>query len=176
MHYQDISKEGIISLLPETSPPHLSLLEYWQSLRGTADFPLREEILPENLVPWLGRINLLDVLEPLDFRYRVYGSKLVEVSHYELTGKLLSELTEQQQEVVWDNYCDVVRTKQPQLTLVEPTEPQREFIAFSRLILPLGDIDGNVTALMVFIQRLNPTELARHRMDLPLYYRLVGLE
>ena len=172
MTYQDLKPSEIPALLPETAPPLLSLLDYWNELRQERPFPTYQEILPENLLPWLGQINLLDVLDPIDFRYRVYGSKLVEVSHYELTGKLLSELTKQQQEVVWNSYCDTARTGHPLVTLVEPTEPQREYIAFSRLILPLGDENGKVTALLVFIQRLNPTELARHRMALPLYYRL----
>ena len=170
MQYQDISIKDIRNLLPETASPLISLLDYWVTLKGKRPFPSHKEILPENLVPWLGRINLMDVLDPIDFRYRVYGSKLSNDTHYDLTGKCLSELSEIQRVVVYDAYCEVVKKGRPLFSMAIPKEPMREFYAYSRLMLPIGDHPEKVDMLMVLIQRLTREELDQQRENMPQYH------
>ncbi|RED52374.1 PAS domain-containing protein [Aestuariispira insulae] len=172
MHATLITPDDIQGLLPETADLHVSLFDQWTGLRGVRPFPGLSSIQPETLKPWLGRINLLDVQrDPLDFCYRLYGSKLTQDSQYDLTGKLLSDLTDEQREIVQESYQTVVNDRKPLLTMVIPKEPWRDIAAYSRLILPFGDEPDMCERLLVLILRLSPDEMERHRERMPLWYR-----
>ena len=55
--------------------------------------PARPDFDPVELKPWLGRLGLLDVLPgpPMDFRFRLCGTRTVEEYGVDLTGKRFSE-------------------------------------------------------------------------------------
>ncbi len=69
-------------------------LAYWDGKRAGRRMPSRRDLDPvleiPALLPWL---ILADVLrDPLDFRFRLIGSGVVERSRRNYTGKLFSEL------------------------------------------------------------------------------------
>jgi hypothetical protein len=69
-------------------------LTYWESKRAGRAMPARRDLDPvleiPRLVPW---VVLVDVLRnPLDFRFRLIGTGIVDRSHANYTGKLFSEL------------------------------------------------------------------------------------
>lgn len=68
------------------------LYRYWDEKRAGRRFPARSDIDPTDLPYLLGWLNLIDVLHnPLRFRYRLQGTKLVWHTGFEMTGKFLDE-------------------------------------------------------------------------------------
>ncbi len=65
---------------------------YWEGRRGLRDIPDRADIDVLDLKPWLGWLNMLDVIDGgEDFRYRVFGTHHVARLGADVTGKLASE-------------------------------------------------------------------------------------
>lgn len=70
--------------------------ELWASLPHTPDLPLASgfslEFVPPKLLPWS---VLVDVeTEPLDFRFRFWGTERTNLIGAEMTGKLLTEIAD----------------------------------------------------------------------------------
>jgi PAS domain len=90
--------------------------EYWLSVAPPGHLPGRQHIQPEDLVPLLPRLWMVDVFrDPLRFRYRLVGTKIVQSVDCELTGRWLDEV---QPEVVAnpmarDRYRFVAETGRP---------------------------------------------------------------
>lgn len=69
------------------------LYQYWTMKRGTRRFPARLDIDPLDFAYVLGHVMLIDVAHnPLRFRFRLYGSALLDRHHaMDMTGKDLEE-------------------------------------------------------------------------------------
>ena len=91
-------------------------LKYWDSKREGRRMPARHDLDPilevPKLLPW---IILVDVLRnPLDFRYRLIGSGVVDRSRRNFTRKLFSELTHiGPDSQLWKQRATVVETGAP---------------------------------------------------------------
>ncbi len=80
---------------PETlaMTKHRALLRYWRSLRQGRDIPAYTDIDPLDMRFALGSLALAETVDGgLDFRYRVYGTDLVDRSGYDLTGRYASDV------------------------------------------------------------------------------------
>ena len=90
--------------------------EYWASVAPAGRLPGRQHIAPEEIVPLLSRLWILDVFgEPLRFRYRLVGTDITRSLQRELTGQWLDEV---QPEIfshpnLRDRYRFILQTKQP---------------------------------------------------------------
>jgi hypothetical protein len=88
-------------------------LAYWESKRAGRKMPARRDFDPvleiPKLVPW---VALVDVLrDPLDFRFRLIGSGIVDRSRKNNTGKLFSEISEfGPGSYLWGHRASVVET------------------------------------------------------------------
>jgi hypothetical protein len=81
-------------LAPITSPDLHRLYDYWRERCRDGKLPSRADIDPLELTYLLGNLILFDVLrEPLRFRYRLLGSKLImgRSGGPDLTGQLLDD-------------------------------------------------------------------------------------
>jgi hypothetical protein len=66
--------------------------EYWLEVAPAGRLPGRQHIAPEDIVPLLSRLWMLDVLrDPLRFRYRLVGTDITRSVQRELTGLWLDE-------------------------------------------------------------------------------------
>ena len=66
--------------------------EHWLSIAPPGQLPGRQHIEPEQMVPMLSRMWMLDVhRDPLRFRYRLCGTALVRSLNREVTGQWLLE-------------------------------------------------------------------------------------
>lgn len=125
-------------------------LDYWRNLPqvdGVADTMVVD---PLALKPALGSIILLDVVDQgRDFHYSLYGSRIAQVSGFDMTGKSLSDLPTETpiQMFFCAGYLGVVRHRQPLFTI--HNAPENIMIGkWHRLQLPLGK-DGEVRRIMV---------------------------
>ncbi len=133
------------------SDPPRHVLAHWSSLAGGSRLPHHRQINPLDLRPALGYVLLLDVVAGgQDFRYRLFGSTVVNVSGFDMTGKLLSEnpVSTYVTEFSLAVGRATTRRREPVYTLRRPVGAKTTS-AWERLVLPLADEDGSVARLMV---------------------------
>jgi hypothetical protein len=66
--------------------------EYWRRVAPPGLLPGRQHIAPEDIVPLLSRLWIVDVFrDPLRFRYRLVGTDITRSVQRELTGQWLDE-------------------------------------------------------------------------------------
>jgi hypothetical protein len=90
--------------------------EYWSSVAPPGRLPGRQHIAPEDIVPLLSRLWMLDVFrDPLRFRYRLVGTDITRSVRRELTGLWLDEAQPESLRNVdlRDRYRFMLETGQP---------------------------------------------------------------
>ena len=133
--------------LPEESLKFIHKLWHQHCANGTPPYSI---FTPENLFPALGHIIVLEVVDGgLDFKYRVYGTKIAEVSKFDMMGKSISEIPTANaiQAFFFATYRAVLIKKQPLYTMHTPpiTITTKKWL---RLILPTIDENGDITRLV----------------------------
>jgi hypothetical protein len=102
--------------LPISHPRLQRLYGYWSTKKGQRKMPSRADIDVLDVRYVLGNIMLVDVIEgsPPRFRIRLHGSNLSERAGYELTGKMLDELSESEfRTQVRERWTEVATTGEP---------------------------------------------------------------
>lgn len=99
-----------------TSPRIHRLHGYWQKRqrdRG-GQLPHRSDIAPDEIRDLLPNLMIVDVEHnPLRFRYRLVGTRVVEYNGIEFTGRYLGEIGWPEEQDLFDSYADVVANRQP---------------------------------------------------------------
>ncbi|WP_428248052.1 PAS domain-containing protein [Ferrovibrio sp.] len=113
---------------------------YWQAKCAGRPMPVRADLQPPEMLPFLGHILLLDVLNgPRDFRYRLIGTAVDSHMNGRYTGLLASSLPHQREgNQMWRNFCHVADTGQPVFSHVSYVGKHKDFMAAQDLIMPLG--------------------------------------
>ena len=127
-----------------------SVLRYWRDLPRSGGIPEVLKVDPDRLIAALGYIMLVDLGEAEDdFRYALYGSKIAEVSGFDMTGKSIWDIptTSDVQVFLAACYMAARRLKRP-LYSVHKAPPLITVSHWHRLILPLGK-DGEIRRFLV---------------------------
>ena len=135
----------------EMEPPQLRfLVDFWDGCPRVGGLPLSWLIDPLKLAPALGYLMLMEPLDDsMDFRYRVYGSRIVEYSGVEMTGKCVWDIPAPQVAAYFvATYRAVVQRRQP-LFAHHRTYHHIQVAQWDRLILPFVDEHGTVDRLLV---------------------------
>ncbi|MBS4047294.1 MAG: PAS domain-containing protein [Alphaproteobacteria bacterium] len=115
------------------------LQAYWDEKRGSRPYPGREDIDPLELRFIIGHLILVDIEpDPLRFRYRLFGTAIVQRQGFDMTGKYLDqhpwpELAEKARET----YTEVIESGQPALIRRRGLFNDG-YVDHQSLILPLG--------------------------------------
>ena len=142
------------SLLDVCSAPFAGLYRLWDGKRAGRAMPARSDFDPAELKPWLGRVNLLDVLAgpPMDFRYRLCGTRTVEEYGVDLTGKRFSEAVYVgTPEAALVAMADFVRNGKPRYRNDPIKDAQGYAVMRERLYLPLAE-DGRTVDMVLGYQ------------------------
>lgn len=85
-------KSDIVSAEEMTSGLVLSFYRFWDSCRDGGPIPDRARFTPESLLPWIGHIQIVDVVDGgRDFFHRIVGTEIVAVVGRDLSRKYVSE-------------------------------------------------------------------------------------
>ena len=131
------------------------MLAYWQSKCGGHAMPARADIDPVEF-PWgLGNVSLLDVeRDPLQFRYRLAGSKLTRIMEVDLTGRSIDDIKHADfRDLMRKHLREIVETAMPSVYCISITNgggPQ----TYVRLALPLRAADGSVGMILTMIDMI----------------------
>jgi hypothetical protein len=137
--------------LPAAAPePFHRLLDHWLALKGARRVPLRAQFDPAEVGYALGNLALVEIeAAPLRVRYRVVGSKLIDLYGGPMTGRYVDELYSPEiSDEVHDAYRQLAESAEPLYT-------RRGFhffvIAFGydRLPLPFSRDGGRVDAALL---------------------------
>ncbi|WP_282607249.1 PAS domain-containing protein [Pelagibius sp. Alg239-R121] len=137
------------------SPLHQEAYRYWRSKFSEGLLPGRDAIDPlevPSVLPWL---NLVDVLKDGDqyrFRHRLIGTGIVGRYGRDATGSWFDDVYEP--ELLGEHlhdYVELVTTARPNLSQVAMPIPEKNFISYQRLALPLATDGSNIDMIMVVI-------------------------
>ncbi|WP_339831163.1 PAS domain-containing protein [uncultured Parvibaculum sp.] len=82
----------VLTDLEALAPPLPMLIAYWERKRGTRIMPAPSDIDPVEMPRLLPYIAIADITcEPLDMRYRLMGTRLVEMGGVDRTGTSIRE-------------------------------------------------------------------------------------
>ncbi|WP_419902551.1 PAS domain-containing protein [Kiloniella sp.] len=144
-------KPTILWNLPEEELPQPELkflFKWWNENRGDRLAASPEDVDPFKLRPVLGRIAVLDILDGgEEFKYRLYGSAIIQEPGKDLTGMLLSDIWTPLRSFFAITYRAVLLRKEPLYTRHEPHHSLK-MTTWDRLILPLSR-DDNVERIIV---------------------------
>ena len=125
-------------------------LEWWNQARGDTFAASPDAVDPIELRSILGYLAVLDVLDGGEnFRYRLYGSAIMNEPGKDLTGLLLTDIWTPLRAFFTITYRAVVQRKEPLYTQHEPHHSLKMQV-WDRLILPLSNT-GDVERLIVAI-------------------------
>lgn len=136
---------------------HPTILEaqaYWERKRTGRRMPARRDLDPvieiPKLLPW---IMLTDVLHrPLDFRYRLIGTRIIELARQNYTGKLFSELAHTGPDShVWRDRAEVVERRAPKYVEPPYTGANKDIKGALGLHMPLSEDDETVDMIMTVV-------------------------
>ncbi len=126
------------------------LLTHWAALKPGSAIPSASTVDPLRIKPVLGYVMLLDPIDGgMDFRYRLFGSIIAQVSGLDLTGQLASSLHASTAVVEFGlaSYRAVIRRPEPLYTIRSPIGAYHT-ARWHRLALPLADDTGVVMRLI----------------------------
>ena len=133
------------------NPKLRALYDLWNAKRGTRQAPPRSDFSFEDLRPWFGYLMLLDCVGNNEYRYRLYGTELVSLFGFDLTGKGVSDAIGQIGDKPLDEYRQVVRIGAPvYASRISPSA--REYLLVDKLALPLME-GGEVTKILGALYR-----------------------
>jgi len=140
-------------LLALKSPINQAGYDYWKLKRGRRLMPARRDIDPAEIVKILPHVFLLDVqAEPLDFRYRLIGTKMDEYMLGRYTGMWMSQIPHQAAPSrIYANCRQVVVDKAPSSANTPYVGLNKEFLTTEDLIMPLSDDGEAVDMLFVTV-------------------------
>ena len=132
-------------------PGGQALYSWWNSARGTKNFPAREDFSPLIMPSFLSTIILYEIADG-DHKYslKLTGSAIADLMGFDPTGVRLSELpgTENQRA----RFDWVEANKAPYMCVDIPAVwANKGFKKYSTLVMPLGPSDDKVTMLIASV-------------------------
>jgi len=126
----------------------LALLAYWNKLRGQRPMPRRDEVDAIEIWPLLKNVFLNEWhRDPERLYYRIAGTELVAAMGFEVRGKWLTDLYQDQVDIdrSLGLYRRVVDGRVPVLGRADGTQLRHGAEAFEWVICPLSDDGEAVT-------------------------------
>lgn len=129
---------------------HRATLRYWQGLPSIEGIPDQLKVDPDRLQPALGYLMLVDVVGgDAGFRYSLYGTKIVSISGFDMTGKTVWEIGTRKDIQLFfaASYLAAIDLRRPLFT-AHDAPPSITTSRWNRLILPIGE-KGKIKRFLV---------------------------
>jgi len=136
------------------SPVTRAGYEYWLSKKGHRPFPSRADFDPLLEQPRLARnLVLLEVLrDPIDFRYRLIGTRVRDHMRTDWTGLRMSEIPMQcAPNPIWQHQLWILEHKAPRFYRPAYLGPYREVLVIETGEFPMGPAGGDIDMILVVV-------------------------
>lgn len=133
-----------------SNPVLLALHEYWLSKASEGKLPGRRDIDPIEIPQILDSVFLIDVARDgteLRFRYRLVGTRIVQMYQKEFTGMWVEDAFPEQASEIVAAYTETVDRGAPTYAGYAAPSPGRGHITIERLICPLA-ADGRTVDML----------------------------
>ena len=132
-------------------PRFHTFFDYWCSKAPEGKLPGRQHIDPSELRALLPNILIYDVVRVdgrYRFRYRLWGSFVTQLVGADFTGKFIEDAAEPERHADINSVLSaIVTSRQPHFWQQPVPVPNRDFIAYQRLALPLAR-DGETVDML----------------------------
>jgi hypothetical protein len=142
-----------ISFEQVTAEPVLAGYRYWSSKKVGNRLPARRDIDPFEIPKLLPYVILSEILTPFSVRYRLVGTKVVEMNQLDFTGFGLNEgvIGDEWKAYCAEHYRIVVATRAPLFGADRYEYRERDFQPFEWAIMPLA-ADGHTVDMCLEIE------------------------
>jgi len=134
------------------------LQERWRAHCRDERLPTRADFPPESLTPWMGHIQLVELVreaETMRYRVRLAGTRIVYYEGRDNTGRFLDEIIPaDQREGILEPYRHCAETREPVHSAFYSCSDAAISSQLERLILPLAADGLHVDQFLVAIYRL----------------------
>jgi hypothetical protein len=112
---------------------------WWEAARGDADVPDRSDLRPDEMKRLLAFMFIADAEhEPFRVRYRLVGTRAVEVTGFDITGHYLDELLSAEPDQPWiDHYRRAYVDRKPLLGATTVPTTAGSMLTYEFGIFPL---------------------------------------
>ena len=145
-----------MAILVEISEQELSsvqgkFLAYWRKQAGDRVAPWRADFDVLDVPALMPHAIIFDVLiDPLDFRYRHFGTRQREMSLREYTGLKMSEIDGRgPSSKIWSILDTVRMNQEPAFHSIPYIGPKKDFLKLNDLFLPW--VDDNIKTSMIIL-------------------------
>lgn len=140
----------------DAQPPEAArlLLEHWSRLNEQGPRPTRCDFTPFSLKPWLGKIDVYEVVDGgAAFRVRLNGTQVVALTGEDWTGKTASDVDSRFGSTLHEELQGVYRSKRPLAHHIRIY--QKDHLSAYRLVLPIfaDDREGEIVQIFLVIFR-----------------------
>ncbi|WP_259780608.1 PAS domain-containing protein [Aestuariispira ectoiniformans] len=148
-----VDLEEITDLSPALQQAH----DYWDGLRGTRAFPSRDDIDPLDIPKLLPKVELIDVLPPTadgipDFRYRLIGTGVDDISTQFYGGRKVSDIPHQRAPSKLHSMLALVLIRKAPVTARLPyIGDDKEIEAVDNFVAPLGRDNETIDMLLSIV-------------------------
>ncbi len=143
-------------------------IQYWRDLHQESALPGRQHIDPVDFPDLLPNIRLIDVIgNPPRFKVRLTGERINDHFGESYTGQYLDEAFDQfEGRASFRAFLATVESGKPYWNLgVCDLNPEKDFVAFERLAVPLASDGVNVDMLLILSlfgeRKLDPSYYAK---------------
>lgn len=129
-----------------------ALFSYWSSKRRNGALPRRVDIDPTEIPRLMPNIIIADIEhDPFRVRYRLAGTKVVEMTGYEFTGKYLDEIALPNDEGPFlECYRLACDSLAPVITRIRWRLGPNDVAEYDACFLPLSDDGQRVNKVLAF--------------------------
>ncbi|KKJ78660.1 hypothetical protein WH95_00795 [Kiloniella litopenaei] len=140
-------------MLEFSYPEHQQLYDYWDSKRGDRFAPCRGDIDPIDFPHLLPNLCLYKVhRNPLRYEATLMGTRVVEIWGIDYTGKFVEDIVlGPVYDQVTEQFKYVVTHKEPTLNDLDASWLDKDYVKYSRLMLPLSENGTDVDRLFVSV-------------------------
>ena len=140
-------------MLEFSYPEQQQLYDYWDSKRGGRFAPSRGDIDPIDFPHLLPNLCIYKIhRNPLRYEVTLMGTRVVEIWGVDYTGKFVEDvLLGPVYDQVTEQFRHIVNNKEPTLHDLDANWLDKDYIKYSRLMLPLSENGINVDRLLLSV-------------------------
>ncbi len=137
---------------PEALTPNFqSCFMLWQQLEQNSGLPEYKSFeldkLPAALLPWTVVVDVTQ--DPIDYRFRFWGTERAKLIGAEMTGKMLSDISNLEMRAGnRQEYDAICERRKPLLCDTPITTATGRQLSMMSIRLPFGDVEGQVTQVL----------------------------
>jgi len=127
-----------------------ALLSHWDRVRAGRALAARRAIRPEDMPYVLGRVNLIDVVDPDSprFRIRLMGTKIAENLGHDWSGLDVTEVRPlDYRDMIVRHFAAALRRRQAMAHIIR-LRSEDKVSQYLRVLLPLSEDGEHVTTLL----------------------------